>query len=88
MSVLSEGDYGNLHVRRLRQRTMCIRDSIQDRVGHVFIVTEGRARQQPVKVGLTWGEKISILEGVTDSTPVIVNGHRQLVDGTEISVVK
>jgi len=61
---------------------------IQDRVGHVFIVTEGRARQQPVKVGLTWGEKISILEGVTDSTPVIVNGHRQLVDGTEISVVK
>ena len=61
---------------------------IQDGVGHVFVVTDGRARQQPVKVGLTWGEKISILEGVTDSTLVIVSGHRQLVDGTDILVVK
>ena len=61
---------------------------IQDRMGHVFIVTDGRARQQPVKVGLIWGEKISIIEGVTDSTPVIVSGHRQLADGMEILVVK
>ena len=61
---------------------------IQDKVGHVFIATDGRARQQTVKVGLTWGEKISILEGVTEATPVIVSGHRQLVDGMEILVVK
>ncbi len=61
---------------------------IQDRVGHVFIVTDGKARQQTVKVGLTWGEKISILEGVIDSTPVVVSGHQQLADGTEILVVK
>jgi RND family efflux transporter MFP subunit len=62
---------------------------IQDRVGHVFIVKEGKkARQQAVKVGLVWGEEISILEGLTDSTLVIVNGHRQLADGTEIFVVK
>ena len=44
---------------------------IQDKVGHVFIVTDGKARQQTVKVGLAWGENISILEGVIDSTPVI-----------------
>ena len=61
---------------------------IQDRVGHVFVVKEGKARQQTVKVGLVWGEKISILEGLTDSTLVVVNGHRQLADGTEIFVVK
>ena len=61
---------------------------IQNGVGHVFIATDGRARRQTVKVGLVWGEKISILEGVTDSSPLIVGGHRQLADGTEILVVK
>ena len=61
---------------------------VKDGRGHVFIATDGRARQQTVKVGRTWGENISILEGVTDSTAVIVNGHRQLVDGMGILVVK
>ena len=62
--------------------------NIQDRVGHVFIVTDGKARQQTVKIGLAWGEKISILEGLIDATPVIVSGHQQLADGTEILIVK
>ena len=61
---------------------------IQDRVGHIFVVEDDKARQQTVKVELVWGEKISILEGVIDSTPVIVSGHRQLADGTKIVVVK
>ncbi len=61
---------------------------IQNRMGNVFVMKNGKAHQQKVKVGLVWGEKISILEGVTDSTPVIVSGHRQLADGTEIVVVK
>ena len=61
---------------------------IQDRIGHVFIATDGRARQQTVKVGLTWGENISIIEGLADSTSVIVSGHRHLADGTEILIVK
>ena len=61
---------------------------IQNGIGHVFIAADGSARQQTVKVGLAWGEKISILEGITDSTPVIVNGHRQLADGTDILIVK
>ena len=61
---------------------------IQDGVGHVFVATEGKAHQQTVKVGLAWGEHISILEGVSDSTPVIVSGHRQLADGADILVVK
>ena len=61
---------------------------IRDRVGHVFVAKDGKAHQQTVKVGLVWGEKISILEGVTDSTLVIVSGHRQLANGMEIVVVK
>jgi len=61
---------------------------IKDKNGHVFIATDGSAQQQPVKVGLAWGEHISILEGLTDASPVIVSGHRQLVDGTKIVIVK
>ncbi len=61
---------------------------IKDRAGHVFVAKDGKARRQIVKVGLVWGEKISILEGVTDSTFVIVSGHRQLADGMKIVVVK
>ena len=61
---------------------------IQNGVGHVFIVSDGKALQQTVKVGPAWGEKISILEGVVDSMPIVVRGHQQLADGTEILVVK
>ena len=61
---------------------------LQNGVGHVFIVSDGKARQQTVKVGPVWGEKISILEGVVDSTPIVVRGHQQLADGTDILVVE
>ena len=36
---------------------------------------DGATRQQRVRVGLAWGESISILEGMTDSTPVSLSGH-------------
>ena len=61
---------------------------IKDGVGHVFVAIDGLARQQSVKVSLAWGEKISILEGISDSTQVIVSGHRQLADGMTIRVVE
>ena len=61
---------------------------VRDGSGHVFTAADGVARQQRVTVGLAWGESISILEGVTDSTPVIVSGHRGLSDGMRIVVVE
>ena len=61
---------------------------IQDKVGHVFVATDGKAHQQTVKIGLAWGEHISILQGLTNATPVIVSGHRQLADGMEILIIK
>ena len=39
--------------------------------------------EQPVKMGIAWGEQISIVEGVVD-----VNRHRQVADRTEIVIVK
>lgn len=61
---------------------------IQDRMGHIFIATDGKPRQQIVKVGLAWGESISIFDGVTDSTPVIVSGHRRLSHAMRIVVAE
>ena len=61
---------------------------IEDGWGHIFIVADGRAWQQPVKVGIAYGEQVSIVEGLADSTDVIVSGHRQVADGTEILIVK
>ena len=62
--------------------------NIQAGVGHVFVATDGNARQQTVKVGFAWGDNIAILDGISDSTPVIISGHRQLADGSKILVVK
>ena len=62
--------------------------NIQDGTGHVFVAKDGTAHKQTVKVGLAWGENISILKGITDSTSVIVSGHRQLADGADIHIVK
>jgi len=61
---------------------------IKDKAGHVFVVADGKAQKQNVKVGLVWGENIAIVEGVTESSRVVVNGHRKLVDGMAVSVVK
>lgn len=62
--------------------------NIQNGIGHVFIAADGRARQQTVKVGLVWGENISILEGINETTSVIISGHRQLTDGVGIHIVE
>ena len=61
---------------------------VRDRVGHVFIAGDGIVRKQTVKVGLAWGERISVVQGVTESTRVIVGGHRGLTDGASIAVVE
>ena len=61
---------------------------IQAGTGHVFIATDGIARQQTVKVGLAWGENISIPEGINETTSVIISGHRQLTDGVGIHIVE
>ena len=61
---------------------------VQDGVGHIFIAGDGAARKQTVKIGLAWGEKISVVEGITESTRIITSGHRGLTDGAAIVVVE
>jgi len=80
-------DYSALEESLLLPREAVL--DIQDDAGHVFVVADGnQAQKQNVKVGLVWGDSISILEGVTESSRVVVNGHRQLEDGMHVLVVK
>ncbi len=80
-------DYSALEESLLLPREAVL--DIQDDAGHVFVVADGnQAQKQNVKVGLVWGDSISILEGVTESSRVVVNGHRQLEDGMDVLVVK
>lgn len=80
-------DYSGLEESLLLPREAVL--DIQDDAGHVFVVADGnQAQKQYVKVGFVWGDSISILEGVTESSRVVVNGHRQLEDGMDVLVVK
>ncbi|MBM3235387.1 efflux RND transporter periplasmic adaptor subunit [Candidatus Poribacteria bacterium] len=54
----------------------------------VFVAENGRARKQTVKIGLTWGDKVEVIDGITDSTSVIVDGYRSLQEGDKISSAK
>jgi RND family efflux transporter MFP subunit len=56
--------------------------------GYVFIAENGKASQRKVRIGMVWGDRAEIIEGISDSDTVIVNGQRGLQDGTTISVVK
>ncbi|ETI69472.1 efflux RND transporter periplasmic adaptor subunit [Neobacillus vireti] len=53
---------------------------------YVFIVKDGKAQKQKVKTGITSGEKIEILEGVSQGDKVIVNGPGNLKNGLEVTV--
>ncbi len=55
---------------------------------YVFVAENGRARKQTVEIGLTWGDKVEVIDGITDSTSVIVDGHRSLREGDTVSIVK
>ena len=53
---------------------------------YVYVVKDGKARKQKVKTGITSGDKIEILEGVSKDDKVIINGPEQLKDGLEVKV--
>lgn len=53
---------------------------------YVYLLRDGKARKQKVKTGITSGEKMEILDGVSKSDKVIVQGPEQLKDGMEVKV--
>jgi membrane fusion protein, multidrug efflux system len=53
----------------------------------VFVVREGKARRQPVKLGLLNGGLVEILEGVEEGEQVVTTGKVTLRDGVKVQVL-
>jgi HlyD family secretion protein len=52
---------------------------------YVYLVKEGKVYKQKVKTGITSGEKIEILEGISEKDMIIVKGPDKLRDGMEVT---
>lgn len=53
----------------------------------VFVVREGKARRQPVKLGLLNGGLVEIVEGVEEGEQVVTTGKVTLRDGVKVQVL-
>lgn len=54
----------------------------------VWTVVDGKAHQQPVRVGEFKGEGITILSGIKPGDKVIVNGQQKVSEGMKIEIKK
>ncbi len=54
----------------------------------VFVVKDGAAVRKNVRLGPIEGERVIILEGVEPGEEVIVLGHRDLIEGQPVEVVR
>ncbi|MEH7110119.1 MULTISPECIES: efflux RND transporter periplasmic adaptor subunit [Bacillaceae] len=53
---------------------------------YVFLVKDGKAKQKKVKTGITSGEKIEILNGISKDDQVIIDGPDKLKDGMDVTI--
>ncbi len=54
---------------------------------YVFVIDEGHAQSHPVTTGLQLGERVELLDGPGEGTPVVIKGFMGLTDGTPVEVV-
>jgi HlyD family secretion protein len=55
---------------------------------HAYVVTAGRARRRPVKVGRTSGVETEILEGLKEGDEVVLYPGDRVEEGLRVTVVK
>ena len=51
---------------------------------YVFVYDNGVARRVDVTVGMTTTDKVSLIEGITDSDAIITTWHPRLADGASV----
>jgi multidrug efflux pump subunit AcrA (membrane-fusion protein) len=52
----------------------------------VFLESEGRAVRRPVRLGNVYGERIEIIEGISEGDHVITTGLGDLREGDRVSI--
>jgi multidrug efflux pump subunit AcrA (membrane-fusion protein) len=60
----------------------------RDQGSVAFVDVGGRARERSVVIGPSEGNRVVVAEGLAEGETLIVSGHRNLVDGQSIRVVK
>jgi RND family efflux transporter MFP subunit len=55
---------------------------------YVFVLREGRARRQPVRIGFRNSELVEVLAGVSAGEEVVTAGQINLRDGAEVRVLR
>ncbi len=51
---------------------------------HVFVVSDGRARLRPVRIGFDDGASVEVVEGVGPDDAVVVGGKERVADGDAV----
>ncbi len=51
---------------------------------HVFVVSDGRARLRPVRIGFDDGASVEVVEGIGPDDPVVVGGKERVADGDAV----
>jgi len=53
---------------------------------YVYVVEEGRARQKEVVLGIIQGERIEVLDGLSEGEEIVVLGNQELQDGLKVDI--
>ncbi|WP_166422834.1 efflux RND transporter periplasmic adaptor subunit [Paraglaciecola sp. 20A4] len=53
----------------------------------VFVVRDGRAHKQPIRVGYQEGDYVEVLSGLTGKEYVVITGHQNLKDNAPVEIV-
>jgi len=54
----------------------------------VFVVEDGVAHERPIKYGVIQNGLVEIVEGLNSGAPLVVVGHRNLVEGEKVEVAE
>jgi membrane fusion protein (multidrug efflux system) len=74
-----------------RERALLVAEEAIDPVGDrsfVYVVRDGRARRQEVKLGLRLPGEVEVREGLNAGEPVVVRGIQRLRHGAPVRVVE
>ena len=62
-------------------------DDTNTRTQNVFVVENGVSQRRPIKIGLSRGGDVEVLNGITEGEAVVTAGQHSLKDGERVRVV-
>ncbi len=88
---LKPGMFGRVEIRYDRRDSAVLvpKDAVltEDAAQSVFVVADGKARRQPIKVGYSDSYNYEVLEGLKSGDQVVTTGQASLKDDAKVHVV-